>query len=599
MMRFYVAFFINVLLFNYVSAQYDALPILDYSYQDEPPQQDVSITAYACGAENEKQTTNLITASKNKKKETLRLPYCVFTRSADDSTGNSSTCPTEVKPIFVPTKNKKDKSLASDEEERNPFVSCGTSDTQIMHTFGFYRCGSRQILKEFHRREVRKDPSTKLDMKRSVTPFYKACYDTSTNETIWTKHSVTTPVVFDRVKIETKEPIKQEISVDPFGTWNAPFQILKEAYESEKLKDPAKHDIMLPQPLVPPEHFAFYVWKKTTNHILNMAPLWEKLVPVMSIVNRSLQEAQMRLYFWKPLEYSKLIIYTKVESIATANETPDNPEGDEIKAGSVPSPTNDAPIGSHGSDMKKENVPMSQESDIRMDSVPMSQGSDYMMDSVPMSQGSDYKMGTAPMSQGSDYKMDSVPMSQGSEYKTESSVPITDAPIESQDSVFIDSLSTQGTLTQPEEPQLEPPRLNPNIWCKFIYDENEREGLLIYIHNTPPNTPQIAPKCAEPVVCEFNKWPGGKENPDESVIENARKYAYCCPANSDVVKEIFSIDVKIEGTLDLNSTITKLIGKRRRSNSKKLKMSSSIGGSSSKKGEAKEKKKKTSDVNDP
>ncbi|XP_065217309.1 uncharacterized protein LOC135843371 [Planococcus citri] len=93
---------------------------------------------------------------------------------------------------------------------------------------------------------------------------------------------------------------------------------------------------MQPQPLVPPEHFVFRIWKKTTNHIINTAPLLENLVPLMSAINIGLKKAQMKLYILNPTSsYVRLRFYTRVTSLSLPPLIDENPSFEQLLQPSI------------------------------------------------------------------------------------------------------------------------------------------------------------------------------------------------------------------------------------------------------------------------
>lgn len=80
---------------------------------------------------------------------------------------------------------------------------------------------------------------------------------------------------------------------------------------------------MVPQPLVPAKHYALPWLKKNTHHYLNMAPLWEELVPLMTAIDQGLKQAQMALEANGPIVYDDLNIYTKVTPSTPAYKHPE------------------------------------------------------------------------------------------------------------------------------------------------------------------------------------------------------------------------------------------------------------------------------------
>ena len=52
---------------------------------------------------------------------------------------------------------------------------------------------------------------------------------------------------------------------------------------------------MLPYPLVPAQHFDIPEFQETTNHFINIAPLWEKLIPLMTAIDQGIRKAALKI----------------------------------------------------------------------------------------------------------------------------------------------------------------------------------------------------------------------------------------------------------------------------------------------------------------
>ncbi|XP_065203519.1 uncharacterized protein LOC135833685 [Planococcus citri] len=85
----------------------------------------------------------------------------------------------------------------------------------------------------------------------------------------------------------------------------------------------------------------------------------------------------------------------------------------------------------------------------------------------------------------------------------------------------------------------------PNIWYKFVYNESEKSGVVIVLHNTRENIPFKECSDNEIIDCDIKKWSAYSEHISDKSLDNV----YCCRASENMVKEMFSIQVKLENAL--------------------------------------------------
>ena len=71
--------------------------------------------------------------------------------------------------------------------------------------------------------------------------------------------------------------------------------------------------IMIPQPLVPPQHFSNWTSRRSTNHYINMAPLSNKLVPLMTLIDKGIRKAAQKIF---RKNGTRIEIYTAVQDIS-------------------------------------------------------------------------------------------------------------------------------------------------------------------------------------------------------------------------------------------------------------------------------------------
>ena len=83
-----------------------------------------------------------------------------------------------------------------------------------------------------------------------------------------------------------------------------------------------------------------------------------------------------------------------------------------------------------------------------------------------------------------------------------------------------------------------------NIWYKFVYNEYTKEGVIIYIHNTPRT--KIVKKCND-MKCNFKAWVSSTST------EIDEQYAYCCEATARNIQEIFQLNLQVQRFLDISS----------------------------------------------
>lgn len=72
----------------------------------------------------------------------------------------------------------------------------------------------------------------------------------------------------------------------------------------------------VPQPMVPGHHFTTRMWKKATNHFINMASLSNHLIHLMTIINEGLKKAALKISQQDSTsQKQELVVYTAVKGL--------------------------------------------------------------------------------------------------------------------------------------------------------------------------------------------------------------------------------------------------------------------------------------------
>ena len=71
--------------------------------------------------------------------------------------------------------------------------------------------------------------------------------------------------------------------------------------------------------MAPTRHFATCGAKKSAKHYINMAPLWNKLIPLINLIDDGIKEASLKL---KEKQDESLEIYTAVKEIQNSPGMP-------------------------------------------------------------------------------------------------------------------------------------------------------------------------------------------------------------------------------------------------------------------------------------
>ncbi|XP_065203518.1 uncharacterized protein LOC135833684 [Planococcus citri] len=255
----------------------------------------------ACPAEKGQDQTNLSEISK-KQNMFYEYEYCLFRKPFGE--GHSKICTEEVRPLL----------RAEIDGRTEEIKSCGFSKKHKLYSFGFYYCGEPGRLTQLENRKIKKHPLL-FELDTAFFPIYQLCVDTSTRMAVWTKHSIMTPVIF---KLYNEERLKQEEEENPTIS-TAALLFNGKTYESkaklyDKQNDPKKPK-MIRNLMVPRQHIAVKMWKKTINHYIIIAPLWDQLQLLMTEIDSVIKKLALILHSKNQL----LTVYTKVVDSSTSS----------------------------------------------------------------------------------------------------------------------------------------------------------------------------------------------------------------------------------------------------------------------------------------
>ncbi|XP_065203524.1 uncharacterized protein LOC135833690 [Planococcus citri] len=142
--------------------------------------------------------------------------------------------------------------------------------------------------------------------------MYEICYDFIGKKTLWTRHKVLTPVLLTHKDYPHKDLDIVDLkafNTDTFslGVYDRTFADMKHEYESVNTN-------MKIYPLVPKEHMALPYWKKSTDHMINSAPILPEFIPLMKAIHNGILLASNHVH---RKFHQTLRIYTKAETIYT------------------------------------------------------------------------------------------------------------------------------------------------------------------------------------------------------------------------------------------------------------------------------------------
>ncbi|XP_065203520.1 uncharacterized protein LOC135833686 [Planococcus citri] len=191
-------------------------------------------------------------------------------------------------------------------------IICGTAEKQRLVSAEYKACGSVQYFKKYHDAAsiARAWGTEEPQLLPQVYEMYEICYDFENKRTLWTKHKVLTPELLTHKEYPHRN--LNTVNLDEFDTekfsLSVPeqtFTVMKHDYESADVN-------MKIYPLVPKDHMALPYWKKSTDHMINSAPLLPEFIPLMKAIHNGILLASK--YVLREF-HETLTIYTKAETI--------------------------------------------------------------------------------------------------------------------------------------------------------------------------------------------------------------------------------------------------------------------------------------------
>ncbi|XP_065203517.1 uncharacterized protein LOC135833683 [Planococcus citri] len=285
------------------------------------------------------------------------------------------------------------------------------------------------------------DNYAKNDLPKDLNMF-DVCFNKSKHETIYTTHKILNLPAYVRtpeLEQESNCDCVTEISTDPFYMKQEVFLELRDRYKSEEGTSSDNEFKVVPHYIVPPLHFADRTWKRATNHYINTAPLRDKLVPLMNIIDQGIKRAAISVF--KATKLEELIISTTI-----------------IK---IPNPKYPGKITNWWKKIEK-----------------------YLF--------------------------------------------------------------------------------KQNIWCKLVFNEVTKQGIVIYVHNTPEKPKESEKRCRSSMLkeCNFKTWAYSTDSCEASTSTGTPTsteidfgYAYCCEASIGDAMNMFDSKLLMVDFLNIDSIL--------------------------------------------
>ncbi|XP_065203516.1 uncharacterized protein LOC135833682 [Planococcus citri] len=250
-----------------------------------------------CPPETEDQLNSLKQVAQ---KFTWMLGYCLFDKNFKKE--EEKVCKFDLKPIFK----------AHEDSEK-----CGLKKKHWLRYFGYFYCGKNDDMRRLLEAKTKQDMRNyvKIDLPKDLNMF-DVCFDKYKHETIYTTHKILNLPAYVRtpeLEQESNCDCVTEISTDPFYMKQEVFLKLRDRYKLEERISSDSHFKVVPHYIVPPLHFADRTWKRATNHFINTAPLRDKLVPLMDIIDQGIKRAAISVFRATKLE--ELLIFTTIIKI--------------------------------------------------------------------------------------------------------------------------------------------------------------------------------------------------------------------------------------------------------------------------------------------